>query len=94
MAAAKPPRRAKSSAAQALPWIFAGVGILCVGLAGYELAQISAAERASETEKNADMFAALHQEGRHAETMFWVFSGAGTLALSSALVLALVGDAD
>jgi hypothetical protein len=71
------------------------VGVLCVGLAGYELSQISAAERAIDrSKKSGPEYAALEHDGREAQTLFWVFGGAGSLALTGALVLALVNGDD
>jgi hypothetical protein len=74
-----------------LPWIFAGVGVLSGTLAGYELTRVAAAERdIAQTRSWTPELSEREQDGRSAQTLFWIFGGASALALTGALVVAIM----
>jgi hypothetical protein len=78
-----------------LPWFFAGVAVVCAGLSGYELTQIAAAERdIAHAQRWTPELSVREQDGRNAQTLSWIFGGAGVLALTSAAVLAIAAVED
>ena len=94
LVAATSAARSKRSVRDYLPWIFAGVGVACVAASGYELAQMSSAQRELDARPTKDREPELRAEGRSAETLLWVFASGAALSIGAALVLALTNSDD
>jgi hypothetical protein len=88
------PPGTKRGVRQYLPWILAGVGVVCVALSGYELAQVVSSSREVNHAENLEAEKAARAEGRTAYTFLWVFGAGATVSLGSALVLALTDNND
>jgi hypothetical protein len=91
--AAPSERGTKRGVRQYLPWIFAGVGVVCVAMSGYEFAQMTSAQRELDAGPKKARATELEEQGGTAETLFWVFGSGAALTLGAALVLALT-DSD
>lgn len=85
----------KRGVRQYLPWILAGIGVACVAVSGFELAQMLSAQRdLGDGMLKGDAYTTRKKDGSNAQTLAWVFGAGATLSFGTALVLALTDGDD